>query len=257
MCLGTCLSLDSVEVKFETRILGEAIYRGKAPRRTGERRAGWRRRRQPSKDVGSAEDWLLHAGAWMEARGLTSCMLAVRHWLWPEGVVMANNLSAWWWLSPADSYSAEREQLWVNSSQHSAAGRCVYQPSKGRLGRAPRIPTPGTQWEIMVPWLVSILHVAQPAHFTGENLMPRKKSWSFDFYATSFPYSQSLAWSNPAPTLVFYCAQSPAAFQSCLCLGPKASGPSLAGMLLLLLLLLWQSAKYLTFLLYWAILNNM
>lgn len=33
-----------------------------APRRRGERRAGWRRGRQLSKDVGSTEDWL-HAGA--------------------------------------------------------------------------------------------------------------------------------------------------------------------------------------------------
>lgn len=124
----------------------------------------------------------------------------------------------------------------------------MHQPSKGHLGRAPRTPTTVHSKRIMVPWLVSILHIAQPAHFTGENLMPGRRAEVL----TSIP----LPFHTPrvfhglilhqlySSTLL----RAQLTFQSYLCLGPKASGPSLAGILLLLLLLLWQPAKYLTFL---------
>lgn len=68
--------------------------------------------------------------------------------------------------SSCESIAANTQQL---------GGVCT-SPVKGVWAGHQEYPLLVHSERIMVPWLVSILHVAQPAHFTGENLMPRKKN---------------------------------------------------------------------------------
>lgn len=146
-----------------------------------------------------------------------------------------------------------RQQLWVISSQHSrqlGGGRTS--SVKGVWAEHQEPPLMAQNKKMMAHWLVSI-HIIQHSELLLQvrRLKPRGESWS----QHSFPYPES---SMVGPWTNFWSSAMLRAWltvQPCLCPAPQGFRPCSCHMPLPILLL-WQPAKYLSFLLYQAIINT-
>lgn len=188
----------------------------------------------------------LSPGAWIEARGLTFCTLVITHFVCcghPSGdIVQPPRPMA---LPSVETILGEREQLWVISSQHwQQLGGGSTSPVKGVWAGHQECSLLTQNERMMIHWLVKIINIAQPVHFTGEaSDVQREELKSISLHplrALPRQFDQILTSSHlPASEHGWH-------VQPAFALFPNDSGISPAATLLLMFLL-WQVVEYLSF----------